>query len=125
MRLVLLPTLMLLAGCPKPPTPSEVCAKLVSAGVASNCHAETPAGLGGRAREEVAFDLPSVPGHGGGVYGFETDADYSSTVQSFEAAAVLAGPWRFGSAKARIFVQMNDGAKPEVGAKARAVVDGL
>ena len=112
-------------SCSKSPTPGDVCQQLVAAGVAANCKPATPNGLGARAREEVAFDLPSVPGHGGGVYVFDKAEDYAATVKAFEGAATLAGPWRFGNEKARIFVQLNEGAKPDVGAKARAVVEGL
>lgn len=126
MRQILLVALpVVVVACSKPPSSADVCQKLVAAGVASNCHADTPIGLGARANEETAFDLTSVPGHGGAVFAFEKADDFESTVKAFEGASVLAGPWRFGNAKARIFVQMNDGAKPDVGQKAKAVVDGL
>lgn len=121
--LVALPVVVL--ACSKQPSSADVCQKLVAAGVASNCHPATPNGLGARASEETGFDLPSVPGHGGGVYAFEKADDFDSTVKAFEGAAMLAGPWRFGNAKSRIFVQLNDGAKPDVGQKAKALVDGL
>jgi hypothetical protein len=117
--------LVVAAGCSKPVTSAAVCQQLVTAGVASNCRASTPKGLGARASEATEFDLPSVPGHGGQVFGFQKADDFDATSKSFESASVLAGPWRFGNAKALIFVQMNDGAKPDVGAKAKAVVDGL
>jgi hypothetical protein len=84
-----------------------------------------PGGLGADAAEEVEFDLPSVPGHGGGVYRFDTEEAYDSTVKSFDDAKVLAGPHRYGNKKARIFTQFNDGASMDVGAKAKATVQAL
>jgi hypothetical protein len=103
----------------------SVCQQLESAGVASNCRNATPGGLGAAAAEEAAFDLPSVSDHGGQVLRFDTDDAYDRTVDSFSKAAILSGPHRYGSRKARIFVQMNEGASPEIGAKAKAIVDGL
>jgi len=73
----------------------------------------------------TTFDLPSVPGYGGAIFAFEKADDFESTVKAFEGAAAVAGPWRFGNGKARIFVEMNFGAPPGVGQKAKAVVDGL
>ena len=69
--------------------------------------------------------MPSVPGHGGAVMAFEKSEDYDATVQAFAAAAVMAGPHRYGNPKARIFVQFNEGASPDVGDKAKAVIAGL
>lgn len=125
MKKFLLAGLLVLAGCSKPTTAMDVCHKLEAAGVAKNCHEGKPGGLAAAAVEDAEFDLVSVPGKGGGVYRFDRDDFYESTVTSFGAAAMLAGPHRYGSKTARIFVQMNDGASLEVGKKAKAVVDGL
>ncbi|HEX7601640.1 MAG TPA: hypothetical protein VF316_08550 [Polyangiaceae bacterium] len=46
-------------------------------------------------------------------------------VTAYEAAAILAGPHRYGSAKALIFVQLSDKASLDVGKKARGIVDAL
>lgn len=117
---------LLASACSKTtPSTATVCGKLVAAGVAANCHPQTPKVINALAREQTEFDLPSVPGHGGAVLGFDKDSDYDGTVKAYEAAAALAGPYRFGNATARVFVQMNDGASPDIGEKARAVVAGL
>lgn len=115
---------MLLLGCGKP-SAMDVCKKLEAAGVAANCRVDQPNGLGAGAAEKVAFDLPSVPTKGGAVMRFEREEVYTSTESAFTAAAALAGPHRYGSKKALIFVQMNDKAPADVGQKAKAVVDGL
>lgn len=114
-----------IASCNKPPTAMQVCNQLESAGIGSNCRNSTPGGLGAAAVEDAEFDLPSVPGHGGMVLRFDKDETYDRTVESYSKAAMLAGPHRYGSRKARIFVQMNDGASAEIGARAKAIVDAL
>lgn len=117
---------LLLVGCSKPQIPaSDVCTKLVAAGVASNCKTEPPGGLGAAASEHVVFDLPSVPGKTGQVLRFDKASDYEATSKAFDAAAVLAGRHRYGSASALIYVQLHSGAPADVGAKAAAVVAGL
>ncbi len=103
----------------------DVCQQLEAASVAANCRNSPPGGLGAAAVEDAAFDLPSVPGRGGMVLRFDKDETYDRTVDSFSNAAMLAGPHRYGSRKARIFVQMNEGASAEIGAKTKAVVDAL
>ncbi len=112
-------------GCSKKPTAMEVCKQVESSGVASGCRADTPNGIGAAASEKVSFDLPSVPGKTGAVFGFADDEAYDKTEKAFAAAAVLAGPHRYGSKKARSFVQINSGLSAADGAKAKAVVDGL
>lgn len=107
------------------PAPSDVCSKLAAAGVAANCRRETPKMINARAADDYEFDLPSVPGHGGAVLSFAKDDDYTATVAAYEAMAMLAGPHRYGNPKARIFVQFNEGAPPDVGDKAKAIVAGL
>jgi hypothetical protein len=82
-------------------------------------------GLQATASEVEDFDLPSVPGHGGSVMRFPNPEAYDAAVAAFAAMAALAGPHRYGSRKALIFVQMNEGASADIGAKARAAVDAL
>jgi hypothetical protein len=114
------------AGCSsKTVAPSDVCQKLVSAGAVSNCYHDTPINDFARAREKVGFELPEVTTNGGGVFAFDNADDYTATVKALEDEAQLAGLWRFGNKKARIFVYINKRAAPEVGAKARAVVEAL
>jgi len=107
------------------PTPADVCAKLATAGVATNCHRYTPQRINARASDAYEFDLPSVPGHGGVVLTFAKDDDYTATVATYESMAMLTGPHRYGNQKARIFVQFNEEAPPDVGDKAKAIVAGL
>jgi hypothetical protein len=112
-------------SCSKPPTPMSVCQSLTNSGIAAACHEEQPKGLGARANAEAVFDLPSVPGHGGGVYSFASDEDYKATVDAFAAMATLAGAHRYGNPSRRIFVQLNESAPLDVGKKTKALVDSL
>ena len=107
------------------PTAMAVCKKLEAEGVASNCREDKPGGLGAAAVERAQFDLPSVPGEGGAIMRFDREEFYSSTEDAFGKAAMLAGPHRYGSKKALIFVQMNEGASLDVGKKTKAVVEAL
>jgi hypothetical protein len=117
--------LVTVTGCSKRPSAADVCKKLEASGVAASCRTDSPNGLGAAASEKVSFDLPSVPGKTGAVFGFASADSYKSTTGAFEGAAMLAGPHRYGSEKALIFVQMNSGATPDVGGKAKAVVEAL
>ena len=110
-------------ACSKPPTAKDVADKLTAAGVLANCKQEPPKGLNARASEYWNCELPSVPGKGAGVMIFADDDSYQATVKAFEAAALLAGSHRYGNAKARVFVQMNQDASLDVGNKAKAVVE--
>lgn len=112
-------------GCSKAVTAADACKKLEAAGVAANCHEEKPEMFAARAKQKYAFDLPSVPGKTGQVLSFADSDAYSATAKAFESAAMLAGPHRYGSEKALIFVQMNTGASLDTGKKAKAVVDAL
>lgn len=128
MRYVL-PALVVLAvaplGCSKPTSAADACAALVKAGVASGCQVGKPEGLGANAREKVVFDLPSVPGKTGQVLTFADDAAYDECVADFDKAKVLAGPHRYGNRARHVFVQFNDGASMDTGAKARAAIEAL
>lgn len=115
----------LVMGCTKKPTAMTVCQKIEATGVGKNCREGKPGGLGAAAIEDAAFDLPSVPGKGGAVMRFENEGAYDRTVDAFERAAMLAGPHRYGSKRALIFVQMNEGLSMEDGRKVRSVVDAL
>lgn len=106
-----------------PPTAQSVCADLVTAGIAVNCHRITPGGASARARERYDFDLVSVPGHGGAVMSFDTDEDYDWTVDFYARTAVFAGPHRYGNRARRIFVQMNEGAPFDVGDATRRIIE--
>jgi hypothetical protein len=126
MRLVTVAVVVLGVSCSKKPVAAlEVCQKLVEAGLAANCHEAQPRGLAADARRQVDFDLPSVPGHGGAVFSFDTAEAYDATVKSFEGAKVLTGPHRYGSRKALIFTQLNDGLSMDLGDKVKALVEGL
>lgn len=125
LKIIGLLMLVTASGCAKKPTAMEVCQKIVASGVGANCRAAKPEGLGAAAAERADFDLPSVPGKTGGVMSFEKEALFTATEDSFAKAAMLAGPHRYGSKKALIFVQMNDKLSLENGQKVKAIVDAL
>lgn len=117
--------IVLVAACSPKPTAADVCKKIEASGLASGCKEEKPGGLGASATERYVFDLPSVPGKGGQVLRFDREDAYTSTETSFTSAAALTGPHRYGSKKALVFVQANDGLSLEDGKKLKAIVDGL
>lgn len=124
MRTLLFVT-VLIAGCNHHVSALDACHKLEAAGVAKGCKESKPGGLGAAASEQAVFDLVNVPEKTGQVLMFETQSGYDQVVKQYEEAAMLAGPHRYGSSKARIFVQMNEGASLEDGKKAKAIVEGL
>jgi len=112
-------------GCSSKPTAASVCEKIQAAGVGNNCREDKPMGLGASASEKASFDLPSVPGQGGQVLRFTNEEAYTMTENVFAGAAILAGPHRYGSRKALVFVQMNDELDVDKGQAVKAIVDGL
>lgn len=114
-----------LAACSKKPTAMEACKKIEAAGQAANCRSDQPGGLGAGAVEKALFDLPAVAGKTGQVLRFDDDAKFDATVRSFEGAAALAGPHRYGSKRALLFVQANDALPAANGQQLKAVVDSL
>jgi hypothetical protein len=125
--LALILTGLAVGGCGAKPNPVDVCKSLEAAGVAKagTCKEDKPGMISARAQEMQSFELANVPGEGGQVLSFANADAYTATTTAFEKAAMLAGPHRYGSAKALIFVQMNAGASLEDGKKAKAVVDAL
>lgn len=125
-RIVLpLALLLLLPACAKRPTAMEACKKLEATGAAASCREDKPGGLGAAAVEKAVFDLPGAAGKTGQVLRFDKDDAYAATEASFTGAALLAGPHRYGSKKALIFVQANESASLEDGKKLKAAVDAL
>lgn len=118
-------SLALCASCSRQPAAKDVCARLESEHLASGCHEALPKGLGARASALWDFDVPGTPGATGGVYTFATADDYKATVEGFAAAAILAGPHRYGSERARVFVQVSDKAPLDYGKKLKATIEGL
>lgn len=116
---------VLVAGCSKSPAAREICSKLEAAGLGRGCHEVKPEKLSARAAERYDFDLASLPGKGAAVMSFAKDDDYEATVKAYEAAAMFAGPHRYGSPRARIFVQANDGLSLEDGKKLKTFVESL
>lgn len=106
-------------------TAESVCAQIEEAGIGANCVRGEGNGLALAATEVYDFDLPSVPGEGGAVMAFDDVDLYQKTVQSYEDAAFLAGPHRYGSEQALIFVQINEGLSPSDGQKVKGIVDAL
>lgn len=125
MIIVLAAVIATVAGCKGKPSGTDVCKRIEATGVGANCREGKPGGLGAAAVERVEFDLPSVPGEGGSVMRFDRESFYESTEEAYGKAAMLAGPHRYGSKKALIFVQMNQGLSMDEGRKVKAVVDGL
>lgn len=113
------------ADQPKRPSASEVCTKIEASGIGKRCHEVKPEGLGAAAVERFDFDLPSVPGKGGSVMRFDRESFFDNTEESYGRMAQLAGPHRYGSKKALIFVQANEKLSLEDGRKLKVVVDGL
>jgi hypothetical protein len=122
---VMLAVLLAGLGCSKGPSAMDVCKQIEASGVGSGCKADTPAGLGSGAKEAVVFGLTHVSGKTGQVLKFGDDDTFTRTYDAFDAAAMLAGPHRYGSKAARVFVQMNDQASAEDGAKVRGIVSAL
>lgn len=125
MTMLLLLVAASMVGCASQPTAAEVCKKLESAGVAKGCKQNVPSAMNARAKEEYVFDLVAPKGKTGHVLSFEKADDYDATVKAYEAMAMLAGSHRYGSSKARIFVQLNSEASLDTGKKAKAIVDGF
>lgn len=125
MNRIWIATLVTALGCSKGPSAMDVCKQIEATGVASNCRTDTPRGLGLAAKELVAFDLTNVSGKSGQVLKFADVDTYTKTVDAYDAAAMLAGPHRYGSKTARVFVQANSGLSGEDGMKIRGVVSAL
>ena len=115
-------------GCGKNSVSAEsVCKALETEGIATqgSCKKDEPKMVSAKAKTKYSFDLASVEGETGQVLDFADESSFDATVAVFDEMAMLAGPHRYGSAKAMIFVQFNSGASAEIGNKAKAVVDGL
>lgn len=112
-------------GCSKQPTARDICSALETSGFAKGCREVKPEKLSARAAERYDFDLVSVPGKGAAVMSFAKDDDYEATVKMYEAAALFAGPHRYGSPKALVFVQASEELPLEEGKNLKALVEGL
>lgn len=100
----------------------SICESLTSQGFGTNCKEDKPSGLGAAAWQNYVFDLPEPKGKTCQILTFKTDADYQATVKAFDGAATLAGPHRYGNAKARVFVQCNSGMPRDAGGKLEQAV---
>lgn len=116
-------SLLAVACSGKSVTAGDVCGRIVSAGLGANCRSESPKGLGQAASSRFVFDLAG--GKTGQVLGFDDAAGYEATVEAFGKAATLAGPHRYGSPSARIFVQANASMTQADGAQLKALVESL
>jgi hypothetical protein len=117
--------LVTMVGCSKKPGAADVCKQIEASGVGANCRTSPPNGLSAGAAEKYEFDLPSVAGKTGQVLRFDSEEKFAATSDAFEKAAVLAGPHRYGSKKALVFVQANNGLSADDGAKIKGVVEAL
>jgi hypothetical protein len=104
---------------------AEVCRMIADLGVGANCTESEPGGLGIGANESYEFELPSVPGESGQVLVFSDRKIYDKTVAAFNEVASLAGPHRYGSSNALVFVQINEGLSAAEGQKVNQLVSGL
>ncbi|NED62782.1 hypothetical protein G3I15_17825 [Streptomyces sp. SID10244] len=102
-----------------------MCEKIVESAVGANCTESDPTGLGIGANEKYEFELPSVPGESGQVLVFSDRTIYDKTVAAYDEAASLAGPHRYGSPNALVFVQINEGLSAAEGQKVEKLVAGL
>ncbi|MEV0947336.1 hypothetical protein [Rhodococcus sp. NPDC049939] len=102
-----------------------MCAQIEEAGIGTNCAESEPGGLAVAATERYEFDLPSVPGEGGAVMKFDDEDLYRKTVKSYDDMSFLAGPHRYGSESALIFVQINEGLSSSDGKKVQEIIQGL
>lgn len=102
-----------------------MCSQIEDAGIGKNCVPGSTTGLAVAATGAYDFDLPSVPGEGGTVMIFDNADLYHKTVKSYADAAFLAGPHRYGSENALIFVQINEGLSSSDGEKVKDIVDSL
>ncbi len=117
---------VLLVGCGGGGVTAEAaCKKIEAAGIAKGCKEVKPEGLNARAASKWDGELVAVPGKMVGAMSFTDDEGFQATTKAFEGAAMLAGPHRYGNAKARIFVQANSGLSLEEGKKLKALVEGL
>lgn len=107
------------------PDAAAVCQMIVDLGVGANCTESEPGGLGIGADENYQFELPSVPGESGQVLVFSDNKIYDKTVAAYDEVASLAGPHRYGSSNALVFVQINEGLSAAEGQKVEQLVSGL
>lgn len=119
-------SLVALAGCAaKRPSAAEACAALEKSGEARGCTASAPGGLGAAATAKSETTLVSVPGKTCQVLQFGSEDAFDTASKAFEAAAMLAGPHRYGNRAKLIFVQCNSDLAADKGAKIKAAVDAL
>lgn len=124
-RIALVGVVVVALGCGKKPTAMEACTSIAATGEVASCAASSPAGLGAAAVAGAKADLPSVAGESCQVLQFDKAETYDRTVAAFEAAAMLAGPHRYGNKDRLIFVQCNSGLNATHGAAIKAAVDKL
>lgn len=124
-RVSLVMGLLFAAGCSADrPTAQAVCKKIVverSGG--RDCEERSPDGLGAAAVSSYWYTLAN--GENAQVLQFQKASDYEATERAFDAAAVLAGPHRYGNKEALIFIQMNKGASPAEVTAARDTLNEL
>ena len=103
----------------------DVCYVLHGARIASECHAGKPVGPGAGAVESADFELSAVPEHEGTVYRYANLDAYDKGVDAFAKAWMITGPYRYGSRKRLIFVDLSPDTPSTIGAQVKAIVDAL
>lgn len=66
-----------------------------------------------------------MPGESGQVMVFSDSKIYDKTVAAYDEVASIAGPHRYGSSNALVFIQINDGLSAAEGQKVEQLVSGL
>lgn len=122
---IALASALALVGCKPSVSAKDVCAQIEAGGIGTGCRAEKPGGIGGGATEKYVFDLPSVPGKTGQILKFATADELAVSAAAFQGMSMFAGPHRYESKRALIFVQMNKDTPGTVGAQAKMLVDAL
>lgn len=102
-----------------------VCDKLAAAGFGSGCKQTEPHGLASAAWLAYDLELVEPKGKTCGVFSFKRTTDFDATTKAFDKAAALAGPHRYGNAKALVFVQCNKGMERSKGEELEKVISSL
>jgi hypothetical protein len=123
--MLLLPVGAVLVACGGQPSAMEVCKKLESVGVASNCRQGKKVGPAAVAKERAEFDVPAVAGRPGEVLTFAEEREYLITVSTYNRLGTYNGLHRYGSKDRLVFTAFNEYASPELAEKAKKVIEEL
>jgi tetrahydromethanopterin S-methyltransferase subunit D len=120
---LLLSVAVVLVGCGGTPTAMSVCKQLEGAGIGTGCKEEKPGGMFAAATAKAELTLPN--GKMCQCLQFEKPEHVDAIVEAMTGAAMLVGPHRYASSKAKIVVQCNEEMGLEEGKKVKAMVEAL